>query len=193
VAGDDGWTGENTDGDGLVLALRHGPGFDPAGARCVVVGAGGAARSVVLALALAGAAEVVVVNRSRERAEVAAALAGPVGRVGEPADAGTAALVVHATPVGMAGSGGAGAGGDPAPWPLDPALLGPGQVAVDLVYHPRTTPWLAAVAGRGATVANGLGMLVHQAALQVERWTGRDAPVAAMWAAVAGSDASSGG
>ncbi|HEX7459640.1 MAG TPA: hypothetical protein VF279_03355, partial [Acidimicrobiales bacterium] len=69
-------------------------------------------------------------------------------------------------------------------WPVDPALLRPGQVVVDLVYHPPVTPWLAAAADRGATTANGLGMLVHQAALQIERWTGCGAPVDAMWAAV---------
>jgi len=54
------------------------------------------------------------------------------------------------------------------------------------------TAWLAAAADRGATTANGLGMLVHQAALQVERWTGREAPVDAMWAAVAGGAAGDG-
>jgi len=59
---------------------------------------------------------------------------------------------------------------------------------VDLVYHPRVTPWLAAAADRGATTASGLGMLVHQAALQIEHWTGSRAPVDAMWAAVAHRD-----
>jgi shikimate dehydrogenase len=75
--------------------------------------------------------------------------------------------------------------GGPDGWPVDPVLLGPGQVVVDLVYHPPLTPWLEASATRGATVMNGLGMLVHQAALLIERWTGLEAPVDAMWAAVA--------
>jgi shikimate dehydrogenase len=55
---------------------------------------------------------------------------------------------------------------------------------VDLVYHPAETPWLEAARSRGAYVANGLGMLVHQAALQLALWTDTDVPVEAMWRAV---------
>src|SRR5258708_3063417 len=69
---------------------------------------------------------------------------------------------------GVGVNGGAGGMDDPADaptrWPVDPALLRSGQRVVDLVYHPPVTPWLAAAADRGAEVANGLGMLVHQAA-----------------------------
>jgi shikimate dehydrogenase len=173
------WLGDNTDGAGLVAALARGCGFDPRGRRCLVVGAGGAARAVVAALGDAGAASVVVVNRTAGRAVVAAALAGPAGRVGTAGEAADADLVVNATPAGMAD-----VADGPGGWPVDPVLLGTGQVVVDLVYHPARTPWLAAAAGRGATTANGLGMLVHQAAFQIERWTGRPAPVDAMWAAV---------
>jgi shikimate dehydrogenase len=181
VADDHGvWLGDNTDGAGLVAALARGGRFEPGGRRCLVVGAGGAARAVVAALAAAGASEVVVVNRTPGRAAAAAALAGPAGRVGTAEDARSSDLVVNATPAGMDGVDGA-----PAAWPVHPGLLGPGQVVVDLVYHPPVTPWLEAAAARGATVLNGLGMLVHQAALQVERWTGREAPVDAMWEAVA--------
>ena len=68
--------------------------------------------------------------------------------------------------------------------PLPPDAVGAGQVAADLVYEPRVTPWLEAAGARDATLVPGLGMLVHQAALQVERWTGRPAPVDAMRAAV---------
>jgi shikimate dehydrogenase len=184
--------GDNTDGPGLVAALRRGHDFDPAGRRCLVLGAGGAARSVVAALADAGAAEVVVVNRTPERAATAALLAGSVGRVGEPHDASACRLVVNATPVGMGtdsgGAGGTGSSVEAAgtPWPLDPGLLGEGQVVVDLVYHPRVTPWLDAARTRGASVSNGIGMLVHQAALQLAIWTGEEPPVDAMWRAVTG-------
>ncbi|MGA2522171.1 MAG: shikimate dehydrogenase, partial [Acidimicrobiales bacterium] len=73
--------GDSTDGEGFLAALRRGAGFDPAGRRCLVMGAGGAARAIVLALAQAGATEVAVVNRSADRAEAAAALAGAAGRV----------------------------------------------------------------------------------------------------------------
>jgi shikimate dehydrogenase len=172
--------GDNTDGPGLVASLRRGAGFDPSGRRCMVVGAGGAARAAIAALAEAGAAEVVVVNRTPERAVAAAALAGTVGRTGSAAEAGSCELVVDATPLGMTGRGSSGA---PA-WSVDPLLLGPGQVVVDLVYDPPETPWLAAARARGAHVANGLGMLVHQASLQLAAWTGEEAPVEAMWRAV---------
>jgi len=67
---------------------------------------------------------------------------------------------------------------------LDPTLVGPGQLVVDLVYQPPLTPWLEAARARGAAVANGVGMLVHQAALQLTLWTGLEAPVDAMWRAV---------
>ena len=183
VAVDGGWRGENTDGAGFVNALAHGDRFLPSGARCLVVGAGGAARAVIAALGDAGAAEVVVVNRTAERARTAALLAGAAGRVGEAGEAGGCDLVVNATPAGM---------GDvvdgPASWPVDPVLLRSGQVVVDLVYHPLVTPWLAAAAKQGAITCNGLGMLVHQAALQIGRWTGQTPPVEAMWRAVSGPE-----
>ena len=175
--------GENTDGAGLLAALRRGAQFDPAGRQCLVVGAGGAARAVVAALAGAGAAEVVVVNRSADRADAAAALAGAAGRVGRMEDAAGCDLVVNATPIGMEASA-AVAGGPPMTWPVDPQLIRSGQLVVDLVYDPRRTAWLDAAEAAGASVANGMGMLVHQAALQITRWTGQEAPVEAMWRAV---------
>jgi shikimate dehydrogenase len=167
--------GDNTDGAGFLASLAD-EGFDPRGRRCLVVGAGGAARAVVYALAQAGAAEVAVVNRSQDRAESAAALAASAGRVGAPADAAAADLVVNATPLGLAGS-------DPRTLPPGSAHLGPGQLVVDLVPNPAETPFLVAARDRGARVAGGLGMLVHQGALAFELWTGRAAPVAVMRAA----------
>jgi shikimate dehydrogenase len=180
--------GDNTDGAGFLASLARAAHFDPAGKQCLIIGAGGAARAVTLALADAGAASVTVVNRTAARAVDVAALAGPVGRVGATgaaALAADAALVVNATPVGMEGSGAAGDG-----WLIAPSLLHAGQVVADLVYAPRPTPWLAAAAEAGATTVDGLGMLVHQAAAQLELWTGLPAPVDVMWqAAVAGAGA----
>jgi shikimate dehydrogenase len=179
--------GTNTDGEGFLASLARGAGFEPTGKRCVVIGAGGAARAVVLALARAGASDVAVVNRTPERAFEAAALAGRQGTVvdlteGAIADAvAVAHLVVNATPVGMDGVG-ASAGG-PAEWLVAPDLLGPGQVAADLVYVPRQTPWLIEAAAAGASTLDGLGMLVHQAAAQLVLWTGATPPVEAMWQA----------
>ena len=176
VPGPDGLVGDNTDGAGLVAALGA-SGWVPAGRSCVVMGAGGAARAAVLALSGAGAADVVVVNRTPGRAAAAASLAGAAGRVGTAADVGNADLVVNATPIGMAGTPQAGELG------LDPELLSAGQLVVDLVYHPVRTPLLAAAAERGAATMDGIGMLVHQAALQFSAWTGIDAPLEVMTAA----------
>jgi shikimate dehydrogenase len=182
--------GTNTDGEGFVASLARGADFTPAGRRCVVIGAGGAARAVVLALANAGASRVSVLNRTSERATTAAALAGRAGSVvslGTRAVAeavGSADLVVNATPFGMAGASPAGAD----PWLVAPQLLHEGQVAADLVYAPRPTRWLVEAAAAGARIVDGLGMLVHQAAAQLVLWTGEPAPVEAMWEAAEAAD-----
>jgi len=173
--------GENTDGAGFLASLTRGAGFDPAGKRCLVLGAGGAARAVALALAGAGCAEVAVVNRTAQRAAEVVALADGVIRAGRLDDDGEVAqadLVVNATPVGMEGAGAEHEG-----WLVSPALLHRDQVAADLIYAPRPTAWLAAAAEAGALTVDGLGMLVHQAAAQLELWTGLPAPVDRMWEA----------
>ena len=163
---------DSTDGQGLLDALAD-EGFDPAGQRCAVLGAGGAARAAVHALAGAGAAEVVVINRSADRAVGAAALAGARGRTGDAAEAAGAALVVNATPAGMDGSS----------MPIDPSVLGSGQLVCDLIYAPPVTPLLREARQRGATAMNGLGMLIHQAGHQLRQWTGQEPPLDAMSAA----------
>jgi len=171
--------GINTDGEGFLEALGRGANIDVLGLRCLVLGAGGAARAVVHALGVAGALEVAVWARRIERAEEVATLAGAAGRTGAPEEAGGMDLVVNATSAGMAGS--RGAGESP---PVGPELLGSGQVVVDLIYQPPVTSWLEAASGRGATVVGGLGMLVHQAAGQLRTWTGFEAPLTEMWRAV---------
>lgn len=174
-SGNDLW-GDSTDGVGFLDTLRNDEAFDPAGSRVVVFGAGGAARAVVLALAAAGASDIAVVNRTRSRAEAAANLAGPAGRVGTDDDVERADLVVNATPVGMAGEL-AGA------VPLDPLRLHAGQVVADLVYAPARTPLLVAAKERGCVAVSGLGMLIHQAAHSFRLWTGEDPPLEVMSAA----------
>jgi shikimate dehydrogenase len=166
--------GDSTDGEGFLRALAD-DGVEVAGCRVVVLGAGGAARAVVHAVGRAGG-EVGVWARRADRARATAALA-PTARVVTLDAVATADLVVNATSVGMAA-------GDPSP--VDPDLLHPGQHVVDLIYHPVDTPLLAAARAAGASAANGLGMLVHQAALAFEWWTGVDAPLDAMRGAAAG-------
>ncbi len=173
--------GDNTDGPGLVDALRIDEGIDVDGLRCAVVGAGGAGRAVARALAAAGAATVTIVNRSPDPAARAAELASPVGRVGTARDLADADLVVNATPLGMGVV--VTTAGDPEPLPVDVERLGRGQVVVDLVYHPPVTPLVSAARARGLHAVNGLGMLIHQAAHAFRLWTSEEAPLEAMSAA----------
>jgi len=170
--------GENTDGAGFCRFLERDAGIAPAGRRALVLGAGGAARAVALALADAGA-EVAVAGRRLDRAEAVASL-GPRVRavVLEPAtlkgEVEAASLIVNATPVGTDGE----------TTPLGPAALRAGHIVVDLIYHPETTPLVRIARERGAVAFNGLGMLLHQAALSFEAWTGLAAPLDAMRASV---------
>lgn len=167
--------GESTDGPGCLDALAA-SGVDVAGKRCLVFGAGGAGRSVILALARAGAAEIGVVNRSDGRAAAALALAGVVG-VRRTADAvSDAQIIINATPLGM--------GSSSTELLFDPSRLGSGQIVNDLVYHPLETPLLLAARAAGAVAVGGLGMLLHQGARQFHLWTGERAPIDVMRAAI---------
>jgi len=173
VLQDDGrLAGYSTDGAGFVASLRE-AGVEPSGMTVAVLGAGGAARSVIDALARVGVDQIVVINRSAARAEAAAQLGAGRGRVGDVADIAHVDLVVNATSVGM--------GSDEAPFDL--ALLRSTQVVADLVYHPIETALLRAARRCGATAVDGLGMLVHQAVLQQQLWTGVSPDPAAMRAA----------
>ena len=169
--------GSSTDGAGFVASLAE-IGIDVAAARIAVIGAGGAARSVIDALGRAGTSDITVLNRSAEHAEQAAQLA-TAGSVGIVSDVTRADIVVNATSVGM---------GVPRRRRRRPAVrpdpvLHREQVVVDLVYHPLRTAWLAAADEVGARTVDGLGMLIHQAALQQQRWLGTLPDVAVMRAA----------
>lgn len=165
--------GYSTDGAGFIASLAV-AGVSVGGRSVCLLGGGGAARSLADALARGGAARVAVVNRTHSAAEETAALAGAVGVVGVAADVGAADIVVNATSVGM--------GADE--FPCDSALLRSGQVVADIVYHPRRTALLKAAAAAGAVTVDGLGMLVHQAALQQRLWHGTAPSIEAMTAAV---------
>lgn len=177
--------GHNTDGPGFIKDLREDHGFEPSQGPALVLGAGGSARAVVMALAQAGCPEVAVVNRNRARAEELAKFVHSTTGFEvlvlqwDPGDrpladfARRAALVVNCTPLGMSGK----VQGD---LPLPKGLPGSGQLAYDLVYNPPVTRFLARATANGAAVANGLGMLLHQGVLSFEAWTGLAAPVAVM-------------
>ena len=163
------------DGDGFVASLDE-HGVDAAGARVVVLGAGGAARSVIDALGRRGVADIAVINRSPDRAARAAEIAA-VARVGQADDLGGADIVVNATSVGMGVSPLEATASD---LPCIPARLRVDAVVAELVYQPLETAWMAAARQRVATVIDGLAMLIHQAARQQLIWTGVDPDVAAM-------------
>jgi shikimate dehydrogenase len=177
--------GENTDGRGFMTALTRDARVDPAGKRVVVLGAGGAARSITVELALAGAQRITIVNRSPERGlglvellnaktPAKAELAPWPGRYAVPE--GTE-ILVNATSIGL--------------FPnvhdkpdIDYETITDGMVVCDVIHTP-TTPFLAEAEQRGAQTLDGLGMLVYQGAIGFKLWTGLDAPVKVMYDALA--------
>ncbi len=184
VDGTDRIAGHSTDGDGFVAAFRSRFGREPAGLSFLIDGAGGAARSIIEAVGRAGADRIVVANRTIERAEQAAGLAEAATAVAMadlgPGDVASVDVVVNTTAVGMAG----GPAPDEIPLPVDG--LRADHLVVDIVYQPRITPLLAAARSVGAETDGGVPMLIGQAALAFELWTGAAAPIAAMTAAVDG-------
>jgi shikimate dehydrogenase len=178
--------GENTDGKGFLRSLREDAGVDPAGQRVAVLGAGGAARAITVELALAGAAHIIVVNRSPERGRELVALLRErtpaptdfvhwVDRYTLPAGA---SVLVNATSIGL--------------YPnihdkpdIDYDTIRAGMVVCDVIPNPPHTPFLREAKMRGARTLDGLGMLVYQGAIAFKMWTGHDAPVDVMRHALA--------
>ena len=167
-------TADNTDAPGFLAAL----GRSPRGQRALVLGAGGAARAMAWALREAGAAEVLVWNRTPERAARLAAELG-VTHVARPIGAD---LVVNATSVGLDRRGSQGE----ALAALGLTQLDPPATLVDLVYAETETALCRWARGASAHVVDGLEVLVRQGALSFERWTGRPAPLEVMRAAARG-------
>jgi len=159
---------ENSDSFGFLAHLRASvPGFDVRGKAVAVLGAGGGARGIIFAFLDAGAAEVRVFNRTRERADAVARHFGP--RV-KPHDwearsdrAREASVLVNATSLGMEGG---------EPLTMDLSALSADCVVVDIVYVPLETPLLRAARARGLAAVDGLGMLLHQAVPGFAKWFG---------------------
>jgi shikimate dehydrogenase len=177
--------GHNTDAAGFLRALQE-AGFEPKGCSALVLGAGGAARAVVYALASVGA-QVQIVNRTPERAASLAAefagvdkrarlCAGPLNAEALSQIASEVQLVVNSTPLGMWPEV------ESSPWPE--AVPYPTKAMLyDLIYNPRETQLMRRARDAGATAVNGLRMLVHQGAEAFELWTGVRPPVDVMYAA----------
>ena len=157
-----GIVGDNTDGAGLVADLTRNLGRPLAGRRILLIGAGGAARGVIGPLLEQRPAALVVANRTAARADALAALFGNgVSACGLDGIEGAFDLVINATAASLAGE---------LP-PLPPAIFAPGCLAYDMMYG-RDTPFLAFARQYGAATADGLGMLVEQAAEAFHLWRG---------------------
>jgi shikimate dehydrogenase len=179
------WIGENTDGKGFLRSVREDAGVDPGGKWVVVLGAGGAARAMTVELALAGAANIVVVNRSTERgAELVKLLNGETRakaqfvpwmdayRIPHGTD-----IVINATSIGLYP--------DVTALPnVDMATITPHQLVCDVIPNPPQTLFLNQAAARGAATLNGLGMLVYQGAIAFKLWTGVEPDTGVMKAAL---------
>lgn len=164
--------GDNTDGTGLVNDLVGNLGFDPAGRRVLLLGAGGAARGVGLPLMQRQPAELFVANRTAYKARELSARFDCYGGGYDALPGRQFDLVINATAASLAG--------DLPPLPDD--LFAPGALAYDMMYG-RDTPFLTFARARGARCADGLGMLVEQAAEAFFVWRGLrpdTAPVLAM-------------
>jgi shikimate dehydrogenase len=177
--------GENTDGKGFLRGLRQDAGVDPKGKRFVVLGAGGAARAVVTELALAGASNVLVVNRSIGRGrqmvdDLTSKTGAAIGFEAWPPVyivPGDLDVLVNATSIGLYPDV------DSMP-PIDLTRTRPGMLVCDAVINPPETRLLRAARERGLPVLDGLSMLVYQGVIGFELWTGQKAPEAIMKAAL---------
>lgn len=181
--------GHNTDVAGFSRALREDLGFDARGKRTMLLGSGGAARAVALALIQAGASLIYVVGRRPRKIDAMVVALKPLTPSGTTitwaywGDGSylralrEADLLVNCTPVGTGGSDTAGQ----SPVPGD--LLRPELAVFDLVYNPLETPLIAEAKRRGARGISGAPMLIYQAAESFRLWTGQDADIAAMRAA----------
>ncbi len=182
-------TGDNTDVAGFARSLSEDAGFDAKGKRTMLLGCGGAARAVALALMEAGASTIFVMGRVPRKIEAMVVSMKPLTPQGTTLSWAywgdgsflramkEADLVVNCTPIGLAGSETAGQS------PLRADLIEPRTTIFDLVYNPAETPLVAAARSRGANAVPGLGMLVYQAAESFKLWTGKDADTGAMFAA----------
>ncbi|AUS09514.1 shikimate dehydrogenase [Laceyella sacchari] len=172
------WIGYNTDGAGYLRSLQEQVSFEPAEQRVVLLGAGGAARAVGYALAAAGVSSITVANRTVAKAEELAqhlsrytqTKAVAVNDCRQEIEAAT--LIVNTTSVGMVPR--------TEEMPIPGEWLNAHHLVSDLVYHPRMTALLRAAKAKGATIHTGEGMLLHQAALALELWLGKKAPVEVM-------------
>ena len=173
--------GFNTDADAITRSLREDLGLEVAGAKVLVLGAGGAGRTAALKLAADGASHLFLVNRTRSKAEAVAAeihQRWPAVRVAVGYPPGAVHLVLNATSLGLGAD-------DSAPYDEKLFALRQAGAVYDMIYRPAETPLLKASKAAGCRAANGLGMLLYQGAKALELWSGQTAPVEIMRRALA--------
>lgn len=176
VFGLDGVLGDNTDGIGLVTDIQDRLGYRLAGRRMLIIGAGGATRGILLPIVQAEPANILLVNRTAERAHDLAALFQHAGvlRAGALEDVAGATfdVVIHATSAGLHGQGA----------PAVDFRLSTDSLAYDLAYAAEPTAFMTQAADRGASLlSDGLGMLVGQAAESYRIWRGVMPDVQPVW------------
>ena len=176
-------SGHNTDGPGFLQALLNETGYDPKGTSALILGAGGAARGILLALVRGGVESIVIANRTLERAGELSRLSYDNGVASEAISisgdalneaANSADLIVNCTSLGMSH------GPDQLGSPMSAAQIPATAIVNDLVYTPMLTPMLKEAAKAGATALGGLHMLIYQGVLSFKMWTGQDPPVDVM-------------
>ena len=180
--------GENTDAPGFLQAMQEDGLNVPQGGSAVVIGAGGSARAIVVALALAGVRTIGITNRTVSRAvALATDLSEKTGisiyGIGLddaklPHAVRTSQLIVNTASTSMDVSH---------PLLINPKWLEPQSIVYDIVYTPPETRLLQAAAEKDCHTIGGLGMLVHQGAIAFEKWTGVNPPVEIMRQALQGA------
>ena len=169
--------GANTDGKGFLRSLREDARLEPDGKNFMLLGAGGAARSIAVELALAGAAEIEIVNRDERRGNELAALIGRNTITRSVYRAWNDKIAVTENMDGLVNATSIGLFPDVEAIPnLDFDTIRPGMVVCDVIPNPPRTRFLKEAEARGAVTLDGLGMLVYQGAIAFNLWTGLPAP-----------------
>ena len=165
--------GYNTDAVGALKALEE--KTEISGKRCLIVGAGGAARAIGYILKKKGA-DVIVVNRSVERGESLCRDIGCTFVHLNELEFQTSDILINTTPVGMTP--------ETDLCPVPEKVLKRGMIVMDIIYNPLETRLIRAAKSMDCLTVNGLGMFIHQGAEQFRLWTGLEAPIEVMMEAV---------
>lgn len=163
--------GDNTDGAGLLRDLTHNLGWAITGKRVLLLGAGGAVRGVIGPLLAQAPSRLVIANRTLARAEELVQLFNAGKSAQEAKQLRASSLHIHARPFDIVINGTSASLGGALPV-LDPAILQPGACCYDMMYGKEPTPFLRWAQQHGAQAADGLGMLVEQAAESFYLWRG---------------------